>query len=57
MFKIYEFIDERGNTVSHTLPYNCHFNDTELVLAPDYNLYNSNIGRNGSGMQTEKRRG
>jgi hypothetical protein len=56
-FKIYEFAEEHGYTVLHTLPYHCHFNHTELVCPQTNTYYNRNIRRNWFGMEAMKRGG
>jgi hypothetical protein len=50
-FKIDELIEEHGHTILQLSPYHCHFNPIELVWSQAKRYYNSNIGRNGFGME------
>jgi transposase len=55
MFKIEELIEEYGHTVLQLPPYHCHFNSIELVWLQAKRYYNSNIGKNGFGMEAMKK--
>jgi hypothetical protein len=54
-YKVDDLIKEHGHKVLRLPPYNCHFNPIELVWSQAKRYYNSNIGRNGFGMEAVKK--
>jgi hypothetical protein len=50
-FKIDELIPEHGHKVLSLLPYHCYFNSIEMVWSQVKRYYNSNISKNGFGLE------